>query len=888
VSYRVTYQSFYDSVRRTLTNFGVDLARINRQIASGKRVEYASDDPVALGAILGRHHSLRALEQYERNLVLAESWLENADGSLMNAEDIIARARTLAEEMATDTYSAANRATAAEEVDSLIKNLLGIANTRIGNSFIFAGSRVYTAPFDESRYVNLVQKDQNNSTDYCGVVTSSGGYYYGHSRLTNADLGAGYWQLTAEWAESSATAALNYDGYFSFYYDDDGDYTGTARNEDIAGYYHITSAMSLNDIRDLINSGTAARAEVAFSGNVLAGDVIFIGGVSYVFSTAAAGSTTIVIGSNSVTANSAMNALVNGLNAATDALVWAVDDGLGQARLFTRSVGVSGNNAVWVSTADISGVVTIAATSHGLGSGAYLSGGGSAWVTADIVSLSGAYQLRLTAEDFNSSTTTSTYHAIYLGGTSGPLAKLSGATVNFFSGDYDQPGEWAIGRFFNDQVLIFAASDGADGNEISVAFVDPGAADQSLSISVSANEVTVSLATDGAGNVTTTLSELVAALEANSQASSLIKVEIPDGVSGSQVVQSMSPTHLSNGTTATSRRYVIEITTAGSVGGPRAAERTTILSGANNDLLIQALEAGTAGNDIQVRFVAGASGAGSTTISLVGGSQITVSLATDADGVITATAAQVRTALNLSAATLVSASLAPGTATGLGVVTEMSWATLEDGAEQARFKVYEYVSGVLTGGRDDTYAATTSAIAIYDELNSVYLGVRVSFTDNGTLQTGDKFYIDGGYYRGDEAELEINVGGADRIQQNVTGTEMMGGAGDVDNLLDTLRLFKTYLLENDTEGIQRMIVRLNEARGSVTDTSASVGARLNRLEIRTRINEDFSLTLQDHLAKIEDADVTDLITELNMKQVAYQASLTSITRITSLSLVDYL
>jgi len=887
VSYRVTFQSFYNAVRQSLMDFSVDLARINTQIASGKRVQYASDDPVALGAILGRHHSLRALEQYESNLVLAESWLENANGSLTNAEDIIARARTLAEEMATDTYSAANRAAAAEEVDSLIKNLLGIANTRIGDSYIFAGDRVHTAPFAESRYVNLVQKDENNSTNYCGVVTSSGSYYYGHARLTNADLGAGYWQLTAEQAEASATAALNYDGYFSFYYDDDGDYTGTSRNEDIAGYYRITSAMSLNDIRDLINSGTAARAEVAFSGNVLAGDVIFIGGVSYVFSTAAAGSTTIVIGSNSVTATSAMNDLVNGLNAASDALVWAVDDGLGQAHLFTRSVGVSGNNAVWVSTADISGVVTIADTSHGLGSGAYLSGGGSAWVTAEIVSLSGAYQLRLTAEDFNS-TTTSTYHAIYLGGTSGPLAKLSGATIGFFSDDYDQPGEWAIGRFFNDQILIFAADDGADGDDISVAFVDPGAANQSLSISVSDDEITVSLATDGAGNVTTTLDELVAAIEANSQASGLIHVEIPEGVSGTQVVQTMSPTHLSNGSTATSRRYVIEITTAGSVGGPRAADLATILSGANNDLLIQALETGTAGNDLQVRFVAGASGTGSTTITLVGGSQITVSLATDADGVITATAAQVLTALNLSAATLVSASLAPGTATGLGVVTEMSWATLEGGAELARFKVYEYVSGVLTGGRDDTYAATTSAIGIFDELNSVYLGVKVSFTDNGTLQTGDKFYIDAGYYRGNEAELETNVGGTDRIQENITGTEMMGGAGDADNILDTLRLFKSYLLENDTEGIQRMIVRLDESRSSITDTSASVGARLNRLEIRTRINDDFSLTLQDHLSKIEDADITDLITELNMRQVAYQASLTSITRITSLSLVDYL
>ena len=513
-------------------------------------------------------------------------------------------------------------------------------------------------------------------------------------------------------------------------------------------------------------------------------------------------------------------------------------------------------------------------------------GGGSQWVTADLVSGPSGYQLKLTGEDSNAAA--STGYQIYLATDNGPLSLISGTSLSFFSESYNEESEWSVEN--TPLMYLFADEEGSAYNSMAITFVSGTSANAALGIQVSDNLITVNLGTDNAGNNNTTLGEVIRALNADAQARTLVDAELVDGVDSNTVIQPTGTTYFSGGQTATSRQYVIQITKGGAVGGAREATLTTSLSGANNDLTLTALSAGSAANSTAIRYIMGASGASTTTLTIASNFDITVTLAVDDEGSnILATANDVLALLNTDASTVVTASLAAGN-TGSGTMQVLNWAVLSGGADQAEFRVLEYVNGTLTsGGGLSTYLADSALTQIFDENNSDYWGVKVAFTENGTtLQANDKFYIDVGYYRGNEAQIETTIGLGDTVVKNVTGTEMMGGAGDADNILDLMRRFETALESNDIETIQEMIVLLEEAREGLTTDEVSVGAKINRLEITNNINTSFLLTSRDYLDETEAADLTTLLMELNMMETAYEASLTSIARVTALSLVDYL
>lgn len=112
------------------------------------------------------------------------------------------------------------------------------------------------------------------------------------------------------------------------------------------------------------------------------------------------------------------------------------------------------------------------------------------------------------------------------------------------------------------------------------------------------------------------------------------------------------------------------------------ATKTTALTGDNNDLKFTAAQPGTEANSIRIRYVDPSAFDQELGVA-VSGNDITVNLATGPDpGAITSTAAEIKAAINMDAAAsqLVTAEIAAGN-TGAGVVTAMSYITLENGTE---------------------------------------------------------------------------------------------------------------------------------------------------------------------------------------------------------------
>jgi flagellar hook-associated protein 3 FlgL len=80
--------------------------------------------------------------------------LNAADSALNGVNNSIARAQVLAIQFGNDTYSADDRAAAAQEVDGLFHQIIASLNTRFGDRYVFGGYKDNQPPFaDDGSYL---------------------------------------------------------------------------------------------------------------------------------------------------------------------------------------------------------------------------------------------------------------------------------------------------------------------------------------------------------------------------------------------------------------------------------------------------------------------------------------------------------------------------------------------------------------------------------------------------------------------------------------------------------------------------------------------------------------------------------------------------------------
>ncbi|HKB77996.1 MAG TPA: flagellar hook-associated protein FlgL [Myxococcales bacterium] len=115
--------------------------------SSGRRVRSVADDPSVAGRILRMDNQLRDADQFRRNGVLATTRLEVEDQVITTVRKLVSQARDLALTNSTRDPSDPLRAAAAVQVAQLRDQIMGLANTRVGNAYIFAGGESTSPAF---------------------------------------------------------------------------------------------------------------------------------------------------------------------------------------------------------------------------------------------------------------------------------------------------------------------------------------------------------------------------------------------------------------------------------------------------------------------------------------------------------------------------------------------------------------------------------------------------------------------------------------------------------------------------------------------------------------------------------------------------------------------
>jgi flagellin-like hook-associated protein FlgL len=123
------------------------LARAQEVVASGQRINRLSDDPLDAVRVVELRGFEMAIAQYVSNIDQVKPLLEQCDTAFGEVVQQLTRAREIAVQMANAVYSPAEKAAAAAEIDQILDYLIAVANTNIGNRFIFGGYKSGSAPF---------------------------------------------------------------------------------------------------------------------------------------------------------------------------------------------------------------------------------------------------------------------------------------------------------------------------------------------------------------------------------------------------------------------------------------------------------------------------------------------------------------------------------------------------------------------------------------------------------------------------------------------------------------------------------------------------------------------------------------------------------------------
>ncbi len=143
-------------------------------------------------------------------------------------------------------------------------------------------------------------------------------------------------------------------------------------------------------------------------------------------------------------------------------------------------------------------------------------------------------------------------------------------------------------------------------------------------------------------------------------------------------------------------------------------------------------------------------------------------------------------------------------------------------------------------------------------------------------------------YNGNATAFSIKIGSESNIAVGKVGSEVFGENWDENNIFRTLIDLQEYLENNDVAGIQDVMGRLDEHMTKISAEISEIGGKTIRMETKEYIIADLKLTYTDRKSQLEDADISEAIINLNSKQLAYNAALTSASKVMNLSLVDFM
>lgn len=143
---RVTQSMLASNFLNNLSKNYQKLATDQQQLSSGKKINRLSDDPLSAMKGISYRRTVNEVKQFESNFSEADTWTQTTNDALSEANDVLQRVRELTVEASNGTLTDSDKQSITDELGQLRDQLVTVANTKVGDKYIFNGTDTTSKP----------------------------------------------------------------------------------------------------------------------------------------------------------------------------------------------------------------------------------------------------------------------------------------------------------------------------------------------------------------------------------------------------------------------------------------------------------------------------------------------------------------------------------------------------------------------------------------------------------------------------------------------------------------------------------------------------------------------------------------------------------------------
>ena len=147
---RVTQSSYYHNLDKNVRNTQHELNNVNKQLASGKTIEYGYENPQAFNQTMRLDNDINGLSQARNIANRAVSFTDYTDNTLGDMKDVLDKFKVKLIAAANDSNATSSLLAIADELKAYKDHLKNLANAKGDGKYLFAGTALENPPIDSA------------------------------------------------------------------------------------------------------------------------------------------------------------------------------------------------------------------------------------------------------------------------------------------------------------------------------------------------------------------------------------------------------------------------------------------------------------------------------------------------------------------------------------------------------------------------------------------------------------------------------------------------------------------------------------------------------------------------------------------------------------------
>jgi flagellar hook-associated protein 3 FlgL len=147
---RITNNTVSESIVSQIQQLGTQQAKLQTQVATGQKLFQPEDDPAAVGRVLDLQSEQRMIVQFQNNASRALELSQASFSGLQGIKTVSDRANEIGT-LGSGALNPSQLQAYGSEVNQLIEQTIQLGNSRFGNDYLYAGTKVDTAPYVATR-----------------------------------------------------------------------------------------------------------------------------------------------------------------------------------------------------------------------------------------------------------------------------------------------------------------------------------------------------------------------------------------------------------------------------------------------------------------------------------------------------------------------------------------------------------------------------------------------------------------------------------------------------------------------------------------------------------------------------------------------------------------